>query len=181
MIKWHLKYILPLALLLTALNNLQAQVLSFDHGEIEFYTTSILSDIEAISEDVTITVDIQSGNVELALEIASFEFEYELMQEHFNEKYMESDKFPLATFKGKITQDLSKITEESEIKLNGEMTIHGVTKEINIKALISKKNDFVMVKTKIPIVFKDYKVDEPSIMSKSLAEDVEVKAMLYLK
>lgn len=180
MIKWHFKYII-LALLLLALNHLQAQVFSFDHGKVEFYTTSILSDIDAITEDVKVKLDIQTGEVELAIAIESFEFEYELMQEHFNEKYMESDKYPMATFKGKIAQDISKIIEETEIEATGEMTIHGVTKEISLKTRISKKNELTVVKVKIPVVFKDYNVEEPSILTKSVAKDVEVKCTLYLK
>lgn len=170
-----------LAGLLLSLNTLQAQILSFNRGEIEFYTAAILSDIDAVSEKANVKLDIQSGNIEVIINIKSFEFEYELMQEHFNDEYLESNKFPQAIFKGRILQDISNITKEMEVDVYGKLTLHGVTKNIEGKAIISKKEDFTIIRSKIPILFKDYNVDEPSILTKSIAKDVEVKTTLYLK
>ncbi|NQU55176.1 MAG: YceI family protein [Bacteroidetes bacterium] len=170
-----------LAGLLLSLNTLQAQMLSFDHGKIELYTASVLSDIDGVTEKANVKLDIQTGNIEVTIDIKSFEFEYELMQEHFNEKYMESDKFPQAIFKGKISQDISVITDELKVDATGELTIHGVTRKIEVKAIISKKEGYTIVKSKIPVVFKNYKVDEPSILTKSIAKDVEIKSTFYLK
>jgi polyisoprenoid-binding protein YceI len=164
-----------------SLNTLHAQVLSFDHGKIEFYTSTVISDIEAVTEKMVVKLDVQTGNIEVRVDIKSFEFEYETMKEHFNEDYMESDKFPQATFKGKITQDISNFDDEVKVDASGEMTIHGVTKEIKIKASISKKEDFTVINCKIPVVFKDYNVDDPSILTKSVAKDVLIAGTLYLK
>ena len=170
-----------LAGLLFLLNNLSAQILSFDHGEVEFYTNTVLSDIDAISEKAVVKLDIETGSIEVSIKINSFEFEYELMQEHFNEEYMESDKFPLATFKGIISQDISDFKEKIDVIAIGELTIHGISKEVNIKANISQTENYTIVKCKIPVTFKDFNVNEPSILSRSVAKDVEVKATLYLK
>ena len=170
-----------LAGLLLSINNLHAQPLSFHHGEIEFYTASIMTDIEAVTENADVKLDIQTGNIEVTIYIKSFVFEYETMQEHFNEKYMESDKFPQATFKGKTEQDISNFTDEIEIDARGKMTIHGVTKEIQVKAKIAKEECYTVVKCKIPIVFKDYNVEEPSILTKSVATDVLINGIIYLK
>ncbi len=163
-------------------SNLRAQILTFDHGEIEFYTASMLSDIEAVTNKAFVKLNIETGDIEISVDIKSFEFEYDLMQEHFNEKYMESNKFPNATFKGKILQDIS-MGEESErvVDATGLLNIHGVSKEIKLKANITRQGEFTVVKSKIPVVFKDYNVDEPSILSKSVAKDVEVKCTIYLK
>ncbi len=180
MIRIFKNYFLLAGFFLT-INNLHAQVLSFHHGEIEFYTASMMSDIEALTEKADVKLDIQTGSIEVAIDIKSFVFEYETMQEHFNEKYMESDKYPQATFKGKTEQDISNITDETEIDASGKMTIHGVTKEIQVKAKISKAGGYTVVKCKIPIVFKDYNVDEPSILTKSVAKDVLIKGTIYLK
>lgn len=166
---------------LLSINTLQAQVFSFDHGEIEFFTESVLSDIEAVTNKADVKMDIQTGNIEVTINIQSFVFESETMQEHFNEKYMESDKFPQATFKGKIVQNISNITGEIEVDAAGKMTIHGVTNEIKVKAKISKAEGYTVVKCKIPVLFKDYNVDEPSILTKSVAKDVLIKGTLYLK
>ena len=175
-----MKYFLPLVLFVLSFNTLHAQVLTFDHGEMEFYTATVLSDIEAVTEKLDVKLDVQTGNIEITVSINSFEFEYETMKEHFNEKYMESDKFPLATFKGKITQDISNLNETLEVDGSGELNIHGVSRKIDVKATISKANGLTVIKTKFPVVFKDYGVDDPSILSKSVAKEVEIKCSLYL-
>jgi len=179
-----IKCVFPCFILLVLVvfaSNLQAQILSFDHGKIEFYTKTVLSDIDAISTKAKANLNLETGSVDVSIEINSFEFEYEMMQEHFNEEYLESDKFPKATFKGNISQDISNIDGETNVDAIGELNIHGITKEVRLKANISKKKDFTIVKFKIPVTFKDFNVDEPSILSKSVAKDVEVKGLFYLK
>ena len=180
MIRYNVRYF-SIAVFLLIVNCIHAQVLSFDHGEIEFYTSSILSDIEATSDNAQVTLNLETGEVLLKIAIETFEFEYEMMQEHFNEEYMESDKFPEATFKGKINQGLSKYTDLMEVDVSGTLTIHGVSKKTAFKATIAKNEGFTVVKCKFPIVFKDFNVEEPSILTKSVAKDVELKSTLYLK
>ena len=176
-----LTYFVAVVILLSAFN-VNAQVLNFDHGEIEFYTETVVSDIEAISDKAEVSLNLKTGEVSVSLDIKSFEFEYELMQEHFNEKYMESDKFPQSTFTGKILQNISEgIESEMTVDVTGKLTIHGVTKDIKFKTDLSKQGDFMVVKTKIPVVFKDYGIDDPSILTKSVAKEVEIKSTLYLK
>lgn len=159
----------------------KAQVLSFDHGKVEFHTSSIMSDIEAVSNDIDVSFDLTSGAVDIRIPIASFEFEYEMMRDHFNEDYLESDTYPDATFTGKITSNNINIETASEVEVIGDLTIHGVTKKISFDAMLSKKDSFTKVKCVFPIVFKDFNIDEPSILSKSVAKDVELKAIIYLK
>lgn len=180
MIQFYVKYFV-IAGFLFSFSKPNAQVLTFDHGKVEFYTATAITDIEAITEKADVKLDIATGNVEVKINIKSFEFEYDLMQEHFNEKYMESDKFPQAAFKGKILQDISELGDDREVDVSGELTIHGITKDITLKAKLSKQGDFILVKSKIPVVFKDYNVDDPSILTKSVAKDVEIKSTLYLK
>lgn len=170
-----------LGLLLSISSNIQAQVLTFDHGEVEFYTSSILSDIEATSEDIAVSLDVASRQVDITIPIASFEFEYEMMQDHFNEEYMESDKYPNATFQGVISQDISDLSDEMEVDVSGTLNIHGVEKQTNFKAKLAKKDGFTVVRCKFTIVFKDFNVDEPSILTKSVAKDVGMKSKLFLK
>lgn len=173
--------LIALAGLLMATAGVSAQILTFDHGKVEFHTSSIMSDIEAVSEDISVSLDLQSGAVKIGMSISSFEFEYEMMQEHFNEEYLESHIYPDATFTGKVIQDITNITQAVEVDVSGTLTIHGVTKPANFKATLSKVDGFTKVKCMFPIVFKDFGVDEPSILTKSVAKDVEVKGLLYLK
>lgn len=176
-----MKNVFILLAFLFSVNILNAQKLSADHGKIEFYTETVLSDIEAVTEKFVASIDVQTGIFEVKVNIESFEFEYETMQEHFNEDYMESEKFPQATFKGKVFQDIITINGETEVDASGEMTIHGISRQIQVKANISVKDGFTIVKCKFPIAFKDYNVEEPSILSKPVAKDVVVNCVLYLK
>lgn len=159
----------------------QAQLLSFDHGKVEFHTSSIMSDIEAVSKEMDVSLDVETGEVNIRIPISSFDFEYEMMQDHFNEDYLESELYPYASFQGKITQDITPLQEVVEVDVSGNLIIHGVTKMIKVTANISQTDGFTRVKCVFPIVFKDFNVDEPSILSKSVAKDVELKAILYLK
>ena len=181
MIKIFLNALFLVGSILLFTTNVSAQVLHFDHGEVEFYTSSILSDIEASTDELEVSLNTETREVEISIEILSFEFEYEMMQDHFNEEYMHSDKFPTATFRGKIDQDISNLTSSVEMNVVGELTIHGITKDISFKATAAPKDDSILVKCKFPIVFKDFGVEEPSILKKSVAKDVEFKSILYLK
>ena len=164
------------------INNLNGQILSFDHGKIEFYTATAVSGIEAVADKAEVKLNLETREVVVSVNIQSFEFEYDLMQEHFNEKYMESDKFPMATFRGKILQNISPgVNNEMDVDVSGNLTIHGITKEIKFKVNLSKQGDFTVVKSRIPVVFKDYSIDDPSILTKSVASDVEIKSIFYLK
>lgn len=160
---------------------LDAQLIQFDHGKVEFHTSSIMSDIEAVSDEITASVDLESGLVDIRIPISSFEFEYDMMKDHFNEDYLESDVYPDATFEGKVNQALGDIESALEVDVTGDLIIHGVKKKISVTATISEKDGFTRVKCVFPIVFKDFNVDEPSILSKSVAKDVELKAILYFK
>ena len=131
MIKYYIKYTI-LSVFLIPISYIQAQILSFDHGKVEFYTSTIMSDIEAISEDVQVKLDVRTGDIEIKIAIESFEFE--LMQEH-----LESHKFPEAIFNGKIAQDISNLPEDTGIDVSGELTIHGVKKETEFKAIFQQK------------------------------------------
>lgn len=173
-------YLAIIGLVLTS-TLLKAQVLTFDHGEVEFHTSSIMSDIEAFSEEMDVQLDTTTGDFEIVIPIESFDFEYEMMQDHFNEDYLESEKYPNATFKGKIPQKIPALEEAFTIDISGDMTIHGVTKAMSFPATFSEKDGMMRVRSTFPIVFKDFEVDEPSILTKAVAKDVEVKVSIYLK
>jgi polyisoprenoid-binding protein YceI len=181
MITGILRYFFVAAILFSS-EYLQAQVLKFDHGTIEFYSGTVVSDIEAISKKADVSLNLNTSEVSVTVDIETFEFEYDLMQEHFNEKYMESEKFPQSKFTGKILQDISNgIEDEMEVDVSGKLTMHGVTKDIKFKARLSKQGEYILVETKIPVVFKNYDIDDPTILSKSVAKDVEIKSTFYLK
>lgn len=141
--------------------------------------------VEATSNSGTLVVDITSGRVEAAVLIKGFLFEKALMQEHFNENYLESSKFPKAAFKGKI-DDLSKLDLSKDgtytVGLSGDMSVHGQTKALQTSATFTVKGKEISAKANFPIVLAEYDIDIPSAVSDKLAKQakVEISANLEL-
>ena len=107
-------------------------------GHIRFYSDAPLEKIEANNRQVNSALDAATGNFVFKVLMKSFEFEKALMQEHFNENYMESDKYPNSTFVGKVT-NLSTIDFQRQGKypaeVDGKLTLHGVTKQGKTKGM----------------------------------------------
>ena len=105
------------------------------------------------------------------------------MQEHFNESYLESDKYPTAEFKGEILgwESLKISSDPSEVQLKGEMNIHGVTNPIVAKGELLLKNNQYVGKSIFKIVLSDYKIKIPKIVRENIAEIVDVNVSVKLK
>ena len=105
-------------------------------GKASFFSEAPLENIEAHNEQVLSLLDVEKGEVAASMLMKSFQFQKALMQEHFNEKYIESDKYPKATFKGKIT-DMNKVDLSKDgnytVDVEGEITIHGETQPLKTK------------------------------------------------
>lgn len=178
----YLSYIIVFLLFLV--QPLSAKEIYFTRtGNISFFSTAILEDIKAINSQVTCVMDLESGMVSFRVFIPGFIFENALMQEHFNENYLESETFPTANFNGKIdeweTLQLSEI--EQEITLSGKMTIHGVSMDISEKGHIFMKNGLILGKTIFKIKVADYGIEIPKIVRDNIAKQVDITVDLKLK
>lgn len=148
-------------------------------GHISFFSEAPLENIEAHNQKVLSILDMHTGEVAVSVSIKNFEFKKALMQEHFNENYMESDKFPQAILKARIENwdkiDLNKIGNKVlETNISGEITIHGVTKPFNSKVYFSKNGNYINGKSKFKVKVKDFDVEIPRILLFNIAEEVEV-------
>jgi hypothetical protein len=153
------------------------------NGKITFYSSAPIENIEALNSKVTSLLDTDNGDIVFSMLIKDFVFEKSLMQEHFNENYMESDKYPKATFKGRIA-NLADVKFEENGKYNatiqGDLTIHNVTKKISVNGTIETKEGKIFAKAKFPIRVKDYNIDIPKLVFQNIAEVVEVTVdMVY--
>lgn len=150
-------------------------------GHVSFYSETPIEKIEAHNYQVTSVLNALSGEMDFSILIKSFEFEKALMQEHFNENYMESDQLPKATFKGKI-KNFDKIDFKKNgvypIEVEGDMTIHGVTKQITAKGTLEVKDGQIQGKAEFPVTLKDYNISVPKIAQEKISETVQVKADL---
>ena len=111
----------------------------------------------------------------------SFKFEKALMQEHFNENYVESDKYPKAVFQGKFLNFNLDDSSEQNVTATGKLTIHGVTKEITATGTFKISTNQIAARSKFVIRLEDYKVKIPQILWNNIAEEVEVTIALTYK
>lgn len=156
--------------------SVHAQLYKGKESSVSFFSKSPLEDIEALNKSSVVTVfKSTTGDFQSEVVIKGFMFAKPLMQEHFNENYMESDKFPSAKFVAKLVEsvDVSK-DGELDVTAKGKMTIHGVTKDVEIKGKLSVKGGLVIIEAKFPVKIADYNIKVPSLYVKNIAEVVDV-------
>ncbi len=153
-----------------------AQKYMTQSGTIKFFSETPVENIEAVNNQVSTVLNAENGELAFSLLIKAFVFEKALMQEHFNEKYMESDQFPKSTFKGEIKDfSLEKITEEfTDFKVLGVLTIHGVSKEIEVVAQLKMAGDQIIAKSTFQVEVADYEIKIPSTVRENIAKTIEI-------
>jgi polyisoprenoid-binding protein YceI len=144
-------------------------------GSVSFFSRASIENIDAVTSKASGIIDAATGEVAFMIPIRSFEFHQSLMKEHFNDKYMESDKFPHATFQGKISGFERDKPGSQPVQAIGKMTIHGQTREITVTGTIEMETGKIKMKSVFPVVLQDYKIKIPKLLWQNIAEQVEVK------
>lgn len=147
-------------------------------GQIYFMSHTDAIDIDGTNKQVVCFLDITNGELVFAVLIKSFEFTLATASEHFNETYMESHKFPKANFKGKIKNyellDLSK-PGVYQVETEGQLTIHGVTKNIVEKATLTVEKGQITGHCSLKVNIADYDIKVPKVVEERVAKTVDVK------
>ncbi len=162
----------------------QAQRYMTRNGYIKFYSQAPIEDIKAENEQVAAILNGEDGSLSFALLIKSFEFKKALMQEHFNENYLESDEFPKAIFKGKILEfnkDMVKKTGEHKVIVSGKLTIHGQTRDVKIPATLNVSKEGIKGSAKFIITPEEYHIRIPNAVRNNIAKEIEVTVLVDLK
>ena len=150
-------------------------------GFISFYSDAPLEKIEANTRTAASVLDKKTGQVEFSVLIKSFSFRKALMQEHFNENYLESDKFPKSVFIGRI-DDVSKVDfdkdSEYAVTVTGQLTIHGVTRTLTTPTILTVKNRVTIANATFNISLTDYKISIPSLVKDKISETVKISVTL---
>jgi polyisoprenoid-binding protein YceI len=153
-------------------------------GHIWFFSKGATENIEAHNKQVGSSLNTATGDMLFSVAIKSFEFEKEKMQEHFNENYMESDKYPKSTFKGKVS-DISKVNFKKDgaynVNVSGDLMIHGVTKKVSAPGTLTVKGDEVTAKSKFMVALKDYNISIPTAVTQKIAENIEINVDISYK
>lgn len=155
-------------------------------GHIKFFSSTPMENIEADNNKVSSVFDATGSAIEFAALIKAFAFDKALMQEHFNENYMESNTHPKATFKGKVSGLPAGATAKPgayEVTAAGDLTIHGVTKPVTVPGTITVNADGTLkLDGKFNVKPEDHGIKIPGMVRDNIAKEIEVTvAMAYSK
>ena len=172
-----MKRLFFLLLFLNLVFALNAQKYMTKNGYIGFFSHTPMEDIKGDNNQVAGILDISTGEIVFQALIKSFHFDRALMEEHFNENYMESDKFPKTSFKGKIT-NLSSINFSKngtyDVAVEGDLTIHDVTNKISVNGTLEVVTGGINANSKFKIVPEDYKINIPGVAREKINKNLEV-------
>lgn len=144
-------------------------------GEISFFSEAPVENISAVNKDVKALINAKNAEVAFIVTNVGFKFEKPLMEEHFNENYMESHKYKVSVFKGKIINEIDFTKDGTyEVTAKGTLDIHGVTVEREIKGTLTINNGKINLTTAFDVLLKDHKIKIPKIVVKNIAEFVKV-------
>ena len=149
-----------------------AQKYVSEASNVKFFSTTPVEDIEAINKDSKSVIDLGTGNLVFSIPIIGFRFDNSLMEEHFNENYMDTEKYPKSTFKGKI-ENFELFEGEKTVTATGELTIHGQTNTISVEGKMNITEGKIVVDAQFPIALTDYKIKIPKVVFYNIAEVVE--------
>jgi len=142
---------------------------------ITLYSSAPIEDIKASSSTGVSVYNATTGELAFSLSINSFQFEKSLMQEHFNSDYMESDKFPKATFKGKIQEQIDASKDGTyPVTVTGDLTVHGVTQKRTIPGTVTIKNGVITMTSEFMVKCADHRITIPSIVFHNIAEIIKM-------
>jgi len=156
--------------------NVSAQIYVANSSVISFFSEAPLENIQAVNKAAKPMLNTSNNEIAIKVPIKGFVFEKPLMQEHFNENYMESDKYPHAIFKGKINETID-YTKDGTYKASatGKLDIHGVEKDRTIEGTITVKGQEITLETKFDVKVADHKITIPKVVFQNIAEIIEVK------
>jgi len=155
-------------------------IYSAKSSKIHFFAGTPMEDIEADNSKASSFLNTKTGEVLISIPNKEFKFKSSLMEEHFNENYMESEKYPKSDFKGKILEmekyDFSK-PSILKVKILGNLTIHGVTKSKTIDATITISDSKLKGETKFTVNLSDFNIQRPQLLWEKLSEVIEITSL----
>lgn len=173
-----MKYLITLAFICLVWSA-NAQLFTTQTGEISFFSKTPMEDIDAVNKQVGSIINSATNEVAVQMRVTNFIFPNKLMQEHFNENYLETDKYPNATFKGKIKETVDlKVAGTYAVTASGTATIHGVSRPVELKGTLVSTGKTLALTCIFDIHLDEYKIDIPKIVFKKIAEVIKVKGYI---
>ena len=148
-----------------------------------FFSKTAMEDIDGKNNAGQYVLNSATGDIQVKLTQKGFKFKSGLMEEHYNENFIESNKYPYAVFKGKINEKIDYSKDgENKVTVKGTMEMHGVTQNITVDGNVTVKGKEVIIDAKFKIKLSDYNIKDPTLIGTKIAEvvDVTVKSNLEM-
>lgn len=153
------------------------------NGNISFFSKTSMENIDATSNQVMCVLDAATANLQFSVLVKSFSFKKALMQEHFNENYMESDKYPKSTFKGTIA-DISNVNFTKDgtynVSVTGDLNMHNVTKKVTTPGTVTIKSGKISITSVFSVLLSDYNIEIPKVVEGNISKTIEIKVNVAL-
>ncbi|MGZ3764617.1 MAG: YceI family protein [Mucilaginibacter sp.] len=171
-----MKYISIILLAWLTINQAGQDTYVCKNAKISIYSSAPIEDIEANATNGVSVYNAATGDLAFSVPIRSFHFPKSLMEEHFNENYMESDKFPKASFKGKIQEhiDLSK-DGSYPVTVTGDFEVHGVKQTRTITGNLKMNSGVLTMTSEFMVKCIDHHIEIPQIVFHHIAESIRIR------
>lgn len=179
-----MKKIIFIILSILTQNSFAQKELTTSSGIVNFEASvPLFEEVKAKNSNASCALNTKNGTFTSIVQLKEFRFKLSLMEEHFNEKYLETDHYPQATFKGRIEGFNLNIIDSNpkEFKLKGEIKIHGKTKKINTVVALRKLEDKLEIISNLNLNIKDFNIQIPEILSMKVAENVTIRSEFWVQ
>ena len=171
-----------IALSISSFSEIAAQQYISRNVHVSFFSETLIENIKAENNQSSSVFDISNGGIAFQVPIRAFHFDRALMEEHFNENYLETESYPNATFRGEIENWIDDFADgiTHDIIALGILTIHGVEKEISASGTILFKNNSWIITSDFTVDAEDYDIKIPRIVRDNIAKSIEIKIQASL-
>ena len=151
------------------------------NGLTTFFSTAPIEDIEALNAKVGAIFELATGELAFSMLMSDFQFKNTLMQEHFNENYAESEKYPRARLTGKlraVPEEAALRAGPQPVEVLGQLTIHGVTRKVRVPGTLQLRGTDLVVTSKFVVAPADYRIKIPALVRNNIAKSIDVSVIM---
>ena len=151
-------------------------------GQTSFFSETPLENISAVNNNVLVLLNTTNGEVAVKMQQRGFHFTNKLMEEHYNENYMETEKYPSALFTGKVKEAIDYTKNGLyNVTVDGVLDVHGVKQSRTIKGQISVADGYITLTSTFDVKLADHKIEVPTLVVAKIAELIAVKNKFVLQ
>ena len=156
-------------------NKISAQIYTSQSCSLSFFSATVMENIDATNKNAHVLLNIKNNNIAIKASQTLFIFKSSFMQDHYNENYMESEKYPLTTFSGKINEQIDYTKNAKyDVTVTGILNMHGVDQTRTINGTLEVKDGIIIIDSKFDVRVADHKIKVPSLYVEKIAEIIQV-------